>query len=190
MHDSIDGLIFSLEMSRRYHVARRDFLQRWIRRNQFLTLFFSAGVTLSLLEIFPPQFEYWLTLLASLFLLVLSLASVIVNLHEKVDLHHSLSNRFRALKAKVRSEESNQPQPNPSDWVRTKVAEWTAERELIEADEPQIFGALQDDIWCATAVSMGRPVPSDGQPKGIRRWLKHYLPFEDAPEPSNEVISK
>jgi hypothetical protein len=125
------------------------------------------------------------SIFAPFLLLALSVVSVVFSLEEKTNLHHSLSDRFRALKARIRIAESEQMRPNEETWVRQEVAKWRADKEEIESDEPQIFCALQDDVWCATATSMGRPIGAQDKPKGLRYLLRHYVVFENTPSMSS-----
>ncbi len=181
MDAQIDALIFSLEVSQRYHTARRDFLQFWIKANQFLTLFFSASVTAYFANYVPSWMGQGVVATFAAILFAISLVSSIVDLEKKAQLHQSLSDQFRELKNRIKIAESKQVRPNDVQWVRQQIAEWSAEREAIEADEPQMFCALHDDVRYQTAKAFGRTANKSEAPDGIKRLLRHYLPFSDPP---------
>ena len=181
MDAQIDGLVFSLEVSQRYHVARRDFLRFWIKVNQFLTLFFSASVTAYFADYVPAWLGQGLVAFFAAVLFAISLVSSIVDLEKKAQIHQSLGDQFRELKHRVRIAESKHQRPNDAQWVREQVVLWGAEREAIEADEPQMFCALHDDVRYQTARAFGRSVKECETPHGLKRMLRNYFPFSDPP---------
>jgi hypothetical protein len=141
MHEEpreLTDLKFSIEKSMRYHQRRRAFLESAHRVIIFSVIIVGSTAALTLFSS-----EKWLGVAAAL----IAAFDLVYAPGDSARDHLILHQRFASMMAEIIRCQS-------PDAVR--IAEWKAQRILIEADEPAIFWALDKDCYNEVCYALGK----------------------------------
>jgi len=159
-----DGLLFGVRRSIRYHSDRAGWFEFWGKFATAFAIFVSAGAITALLK----QCEL-LSIIASALIVLLSTISLVFGWSQREHLHTDLKKKFIDIeKAMVKCQ-------NPNSDI---LAEMTAERLSIEADEPKTVKAL--NIMCHNELCFAQGYGTIYKVGWLRSKLCHIdLPFND-----------
>lgn len=181
MDSRIDALVFSLELNARYHTSRRDFFELVAQIVDVVSLAASGGLVLLLVSATPDNASHFFEGSCAVVLLLMSILSVVGSPGKKATVHQDFASRFRRLKSEVEYTEATSSDRSQDDWVRKQMALWSGKRSEIEDSEPPIFCALHDEKRYETAVALGRPITDGERPGAIKRFFRHIIRFDSAP---------
>ena len=179
MHPDIDALLFSLELSARYHRARRDFLDGVAKFLDVVSLLSAGGLVLLMVSELPYDYKDSVELALSVVLLFFAIISVIAAPSKAAMIHQDFVSKFRRLKSEVSMIEAKSKLRHDEVWVGNQLAKWRSERETIEEFEPAIYCALQDEVYYGLCVALGRTPPKNHRPGYVKRRLRHIFRFDN-----------
>jgi hypothetical protein len=159
----ISNLKFGIEKSMRYHQRRRAFLETVHR-----LLMFSVIVVGSTAALVIVPSEKWLGVAAAL----IAAFDLVYAPGMRARDHMILNQRFTVLMADVFRAQSIDA---------GRIAEWKAQRILIEADEPPIYWALDKDCYNEICFALGKATPANLYKLSTReRLFMNFFRFEHA----------
>jgi Sec-independent protein translocase protein TatA len=181
MRQDVDGLLFSLEVSVRYHISRRDFLNGVAKFLDVASLLSAGGLLLIMVSAATVLDRAALEMGLAALLLVISVYGVVSGPSKVAMVHQDCASKFRALKNRIRQYLAEMTTSDEGSSLDRQFAQWVFERESIEQGEPAIYCALQDEIRFATAIAEGRPAGNGDRPIWLKRQLRQILRFDDTP---------
>lgn len=162
-------LIFSLEVSLRYHKAREAHLSGYIRFVSWANVVGGSAVVGNLIGQGG---------LAESFILLIGVALTAINGHvvtsgvgERQRLHSDLARRFATLQFKIEK-------ACEDETGLLSEAVYRQERREIEHDEPAIYCALQDVKYNEVCVALGLGREHLIKVSPINRAFRNYIRFE------------
>lgn len=165
----VSGLVFSLEVSLRYHKAREAHLSGYLRFVSWANVVGGSAVVGNLVG----QTEF-----AEAFILLIGVALTAINGHvvtsgvgERQRLHSDLARRFATLQFKIEK-------ACEDETGLLSEAVYRQERREIEQDEPAIYCALQDIKYNEVCVSLGYNSDHLIKVSRIHRFFRNYIRFE------------
>jgi len=159
-----DSLLFDVRRSIRYHSKRAGWFEFCGKTATAFAVFVSAGAITALLK----QCE-WLSITASALVALSSIISLVFGWSQREHLHTDIKRKFLDIeKAMVKHEKPN----------GRILAEMTAERLSIEAQEPKKVDAL--DVVCHNELCIAQNYGTIYKVSWLRSKICHLdLPFKD-----------
>ena len=171
-----EKLLFGVRRSVKYHDRRRRFFENVVNFSMFVGLI--GGVAFIGLGVHAPDFDLahakaesassvdWVRVIPGT---ITSLAMAIALL-SKATVKANLHNRLKVEFIRLRQDMERKPRH-----TKELVAEWTAQRLAIEADEPPINGVV--DALCHNELSYSLGKTKPGSYVRIRWWHRLLGPF-------------
>ena len=161
------ALLFGVRRSIRYHARRRMFFDRLRQITSALGVIFGSATVFTLLDKADPFYTAFAAALVTVFFAI----DLVVGTGPAARLHDDLCRRFIELERQMELAEK------PMD--AKSLAEFTARRLEVEADEPPVHRVL--DMMCHNELlrAMGYDKSHFARIWFYQRWLAHFFDFQD-----------
>jgi hypothetical protein len=170
----VDGLVFEVSKSLRYHKRRQGhFATMHLRIVACSAVFGTSGVA-ALVQSSP-----WISVPVLALTAVGAAIYMVKEPATQAKVHADLHKEFSALGADI----AKTPRPTIRD-----LANWKARRIQIEADEPPTYWALETDCYVEECRALGRPVLWNCRITWVQRLLMHYIRFDRVSVPAQQVM--
>ena len=169
--EQLDGewhaLLFGVRRSIRYHARRRMFFDRFRQFTSAIGVIFGSATILTLLNNMDPLYPALAAAVVTVFFTI----DLVVGTGPAARLHDDLCRRFIELERWMELAEK------PMD--AKSLAEFTARRLEIEADEPPVHRVL--DMMCHNELlrAMDYERSHFARIRFYQRWLAHFFDVQD-----------
>lgn len=156
---SLAGLRFDIEKSIRYHMRRRNHYEFMHRALMFTVIVGGSAAAASICDS---------TTGFALFSVIVGTFDLVWAPSVKGRDHSELCEKYSDLLAGIIRAEQ------PENYIK----DWEARRIEIEAKEPAIFWAVEQDCYNEICRAKGKPIPEDYKLGFWKRTFKNYYRFE------------
>ncbi|WP_285404882.1 hypothetical protein [Luteibacter sp. ME-Dv--P-043b] len=171
--DLREQLLWSVQLSSRYHMRRQAFFERWSRGTAAVGVIFGSSAVGGILSTTTRR---WLIGIAGAVTAIMSTTDLVVGTAFLARRHEDLRKRFIALESEIRRVAT------PSD---ATVADWHVKRLDIEVDEPPVYCRII--LLCENELAGAHGLAPRTSVARWVRWTSHFHRWENlSPKPQRE----
>jgi len=160
-----DAILWSVQISSRYHMRRQAFFERWARVTAAIGVIFGSSAVGGVLSETTPR---WLIGITGALTAIASTVDLVVGTAVFARRHDELRKRFIEFESEVRRT------LHVTDQL---IADWQAKRLQIEADEPPSYCAVV--YLCENELGRAEGVGNRARIGPWVRWTSHMFRWEN-----------